>query len=120
MAKNTAVPAIRPIGSKTRNRGRGDKNTNGVPQLDYKKVGGDLKYDSVTGEQITLDKFTPTDTTFNYKDVTPGSVTADELHNQFMTSADYTMVDPAEISKKFGDIARGQARENLGDICRYR
>lgn len=90
------------------------KNPSGLPLLNYKKIGGNIKTTPITAETVSVDPLAPTDTTFDYKDVVAGLVSADQLPNQFMTAADYKFVDPTDISNKYGDLAREQAKKNIG------
>ena len=85
------------------------KASTGVPQIKYP---GDVGFDSVDPSLMEDINFGGTDPQFNIDRVTPGTVTADELANRFMTAADYAMVDPAEFAREFGDINREQMREN--------
>lgn len=99
--------------------GKDKKNPNGLPTLKYP---GDLTVGTVDAPQITNDPFNFTDTTFDYGQVdaqsvstdkiTAGTVSADTLGNQFMTAADYAMVDPSKIAQEYGDINREQMGKN--------
>jgi hypothetical protein len=103
-----------------RKKATSGKNPNGLPTLKYP---GDIGYTPVKGVDVNIDPLSPTDTTFNYDpitastiaggaNVTAGKVSADKLANQFMTAADYSIVDPSKISQEYGDIARSQMKEN--------
>lgn len=88
--------------------------TNGLPLQKYK---GDLTFDKITGQQISDPTLVNTDTNFDVQKVTPGTVTSEDvqagsLANQFLTAADYTMVDPSQIASEFGDINRGEIKKN--------
>lgn len=102
---------------KTTDKKKDNSNPNKLPLLDYKKVGGDITYDSITAPTIDSPQFDFTDTNFKYDQVkadqvSAGSVTAGNLAERFMTAADYAMVDPTQISKEFGDVNREQMRAN--------
>lgn len=61
----------------------------------------------VTADQVTPEQVDLTDPNFNYD-----KITADNLANRFMTKADYTLLDPAEVQTEYGDITRGEMRKN--------
>lgn len=97
-------------------------STSGLPLLNYKKVGGDLTFDTISAPNISVDPLQLTDTNIQYDklsadqisadQVSAGSVTADKLADRFMTAANYTMTDPAKIAQQFGDITRNQMSQN--------
>lgn len=91
------------------------KSGSGLPTLSYNKTGGDLTYDKITAPVVGTPEFIGTDLSLDQvtsKDVTAGTVSADTLADRFMTAADYQMVDPADISAEYGDIARSEAKKN--------
>jgi len=57
---------------------------------------------TVEAEQIDL-----TDPNYTYD-----RLQADKLADRFMTAADYTLLDPADVQAQFGDISRGEMRKN--------
>lgn len=67
----------------------------------------DSKQFDVTADQVTADQVDLTDPNFNYEQVKAGN-----LANRFMTKADYTMLDPAEVQAEYGDITRSEMRKN--------
>jgi len=74
------------------------------------------KFD-VTADDIELDPYNFTDTSFNYDQVSAdqvaaGTVTADQLAGVSMEGAEYTIVDPSKIATEYGDIGRQQMRQN--------
>lgn len=61
----------------------------------------------VTAGQVEAGQVDLTDPNFNYSKVKAGT-----LANRFMTSADYTLLDPADVQNEFGDITRSEMRKN--------
>lgn len=61
-----------------------------------------ISADMVDAGQVDL-----TDPNFNFD-----RITADQLANRFMTAADYTLLDPADVQAEFGDITRNEIRKN--------
>lgn len=95
----------------------GIKNPKSNSKIATVKMPADITFDPVDAVSIDAPTLESVDTTFNYdpitaSTVTAGSVFADTLADRFMTAADYTMVDPAEIARQYGDIGRDQMREN--------
>lgn len=62
---------------------------------------------NVTADQVTAEQIDLTDPNFDYD-----QITADNLANRFMTAADYTLLDPADVQAEFGDISRTEMRKN--------
>lgn len=61
----------------------------------------------VTADQVDAGQVDLTDPNFNFDKVTAG-----KLADRFMTAADYTLLDPADVQEEFGDITRSEMREN--------
>lgn len=66
----------------------------------------------VTAQQTDADQVDLTDPNFNYGRVSANKLKADTLANRFMTAADYTLLDPADVQNEFGDINRNEFRKN--------
>lgn len=64
------------------------------------------KFD-VSADQVTADQVDYTDPNFDFK-----NLTADKLADRFMTAADYTLLDPADVESQFGDITRSETEKN--------
>lgn len=62
---------------------------------------------NITADQVTPGQVELSDPNINY-----GKVKADQLANRFMTKADYTLLDPADVQAEFGDITRSEMRKN--------
>lgn len=61
-----------------------------------------INADMVDAGQVDL-----TDPNFNYD-----QLSANRLADRFMTAADYTLLDPADVQAEFGDITRNEMRKN--------
>ncbi len=61
----------------------------------------------VTAGQVDAGQVDLTDPNFNYDKVKAGT-----LADRFMTAADYTLLDPADVQNQFGDITRNEMRKN--------
>lgn len=90
------------------------KAGSGLPLL---KQPGDIDYDRITADEVAFEDIDPTDVNFEYGELTADQIKARQvkagnLANQFMTTADYTLIDPAEVSAEFGDINRTEIRKN--------
>jgi len=62
---------------------------------------------NVTADMVEAGQVDLTDPNFNFD-----TLKADTLANRFMTTADYTLLDPAEVQDEFGDITRSEMRKN--------
>jgi len=62
---------------------------------------------NVTADQVTADQVDLTDPNFNFD-----KLSANRLSDRFMTKADYTLLDPADVQNEFGDITRSEMRKN--------
>lgn len=90
--------------------GKGTIKT-GVPLLAQPDAIDASKFD-VNADQVTADQVDYTDPNFDFKQITPGKVSAGTLADRFMTAADYTLLDPAEVQAQFGDINRSETSKN--------
>lgn len=73
---------------------------------------GDVNFDSINAPQVQYEGIDPTNVDFNFDKINYDNIQADTLADRFMTTADYNMVDPAEIANEFGDVDREQRRLN--------
>src|SRR5687767_268158 len=72
----------------------------------------DVTSEDILAEDVDAEQIDLTDPSFDFDELTSNQLKADKLANRFMTSADYTLVDPSEIQAEYGDITRGEMRKN--------
>ena len=77
-----------------------------VPTLDTPADIDPYKF-NVSADNVNADQVDYTDTTFDFN-----KLSADRLADRFMTAADYTMIDPADVQGEFGDINRSEMTKN--------
>lgn len=107
MATKKPKPKAKNPGSTTTTITSSKKNIKtDIPILNTPEDIDASKYD-VTADQVEAGQVDLTDPNFNYD-----KLKADNLANRFMTKADYTILDPAEVQAEFGDITRTEMRKN--------